>query len=266
MNTNGRQCAAHPNISVYSCPFVVLFGMNGYKKTCSNAGFTLLELIVAMALMNIIAVALYSSMRTGFVAKQNCQATLKPYRSVTPIFEFIRKDVTSAMRPDGILAGVFEGESAPFTNMQDADTLSFYSGAYQPKEDEIASNVIHVQYVLGTDPERDQVILKRLTTKNILSPTAVEPDEEVIGRGIAGFDIKYYDGTSWLNTWDSSEKDSTLPWGIRVTISIVDENRGRFSQNDDPYRYFSRTFILPFANQDNPQTDEMQQGFGGGLF
>ncbi len=231
-------------------------------KTCSPVGFTLLELILAIALMDMIAIALYSSMHIGFKTKESCQASLKPYQSVTPIFEFIRKDLTSAMNPDGILAGVFVGEDVPFSNLQDADTVSFYSAAYQPKEGEIASNVINVQYGLETDYERDQIVLKRFTNKNILTPTAVDPDEEVIGRNIVGFDIQYYDGTTWLDGWDSSEQDSTLPWGVRITISILDENRSRFSKNDDPYRYFSRIFILPFANQETEPSGEMQQGAG----
>ena len=219
-------------------------------KTCYAAGFTLLELLVAMALMNVIAVALYSSMHIAFKTKKNTLASLEPYQSITPIFEIIRNDLTSAMNPNGILAGAFVGENVPFTNLQDADTLSFYSSAYQPKENELTSNVIHIQYGLETDYERDQIVLKRLTFKNILSPTAIEPDQEVIARNIAGFDIQYYDGTSWLDAWDSNEQDQTLPWGVRITISILDENRGRYSQNNDPYRHFSRIFMLPFANQE----------------
>jgi type II secretion system protein J len=231
-------------------------------KTCFTAGFTLLELIVAIALMDLIALTLYSSMNIAFKTKQNTLAALEPYQSVTPIFEIIRKDLASVMNPDGILAGVFVGENVSFANLQDADTLSFYSAAYQPKENEIASNVIHVQYGLETDYERNQVVLKRFTTQNILSPTAIEPDEEVIGRNIAGFDIQYYDGTAWLDAWDSSEQNNTLPWGVRVTISILDENRGRFSKNDDPYRHFSRIFMLPFANQEAAAEDGTQQAAG----
>jgi hypothetical protein len=213
--------------------------------------------------MDVIAVALYSSMHIAFKTKQNTLASLEPYQAITPIFEIIRKDLTSAMNPDGILAGLFVGEDVAFSNLQDADTLSFYSTAYQPKENEIASNVILVQYGLETDYERDQIVLKRFTTKNILTPTLVEPDEEVIGRDIAGFDIQYYDGTSWLDAWDSSEQNSTLPWGVRITIAILDENRSRFSQNDDPYRYFSRIFMLPFANQEVQAGDGTQQAAGG---
>jgi len=236
---------------------------NKVNKTCLTAGFTLLELIVAIALMDVIALTLYSSMNVAFKTRQTTLDSLKPYQSITPIFEFIRKDLTSAMSPDGILAGVFVGESVPFTNLQDADTLSFYSAAYQPKENEITSNVIHVQYALENDYDRDQIVLKRYTVKNILSPIAVEPDEEVIGRNIDGFDIQYYDGTAWLDDWDSSVEDSTLPWGVRVTISILDKNRSRFSRNDDPYRYFSRIFMLPFANQEVPVEDGAEEETGG---
>ena len=231
--------------------------------TCYATGFTLLELIVAMALMNVIAVVLYSSMQIAFKTKERTVRSLEPYQSVTPIFEYIRRDLTSVMKPDGILAGLFKGENVPYSNLQDADTLSFYSAAYQPKEDEIASNVILVEYALETDLERDQVVLKRFMKKNILSPTAVEPEEEVIGRNIDGFDIQYYDGTTWVDTWDSSEQDSTLPWGVQVTISILDKNRSPNSLNKDPYRYFTRIFMLPFANQETSEEDETETAEGG---
>ena len=234
-------------------------------KTCFPAGFTLLELILAIALMDVIAVVLYSSMHIAFKTKASCQASLKPYQSVTPIFEFIRKDLTSAMQPDGILAGVFVGEDVPYNNLQDADTLSFYSAAYQPKVGEITSNVIYVEYGLENDYERDQIVIKRFTNKNILSPTAVDPEEEVIGRNIAGFDVQYYDGTTWLETWDSSEQDGTLPWGVQITISILDENRSRYSKNDDPYRYFSRIFMLPSANQEAESSTETTEEDGGAV-
>ena len=229
--------------------------VNKPTKNRLFAGFTLLELIVAIALMDIIAVALYSCMHTAFKSKERSQASLEPYRRVMPIFECIRKDFSSAMKPDGILAGVFEGEDVSFTNMQDADVLGFYTACYAPKEDEIASNVIYVEYELAEDYDRNQIVLKRLTTRNILSPTAVDPDEEVLARDITGFNIEYYDGSSWVDNWDSSEEDATLPWGVRVTVSILDENRGRYSKNDDPYRYFSRIYRLPFANQETEESE-----------
>lgn len=222
---------------------------NKQRTMCLGFGFTLLELIVAIALMDVIAVTLYSCMHTAFKSKANIETTLSPYRKVMPVFEHIRKDLVSAMQPDGVLAGVFEGEDASYIDGQDADTLSFYSACYHPDEDEIAGNIAYIQYELDEDHDRDQVVLKRLVTTNILAPSTEDPEEEVLARDIAGLDIEYYDGSSWVDEWDSSEEDSTLPWGVRVTISILDENRGRYSE-EDLYRDFSRIYILPFANQE----------------
>jgi len=224
------------------------------RTNCLLRGFTLLELIVAIALMDIIAVTLYSSMYTGFRAKKKSQAILKPFQSIIPAFEFIRKDLTSAARPDGILAGVFSGENVSGQKSQDADTLSFYTCSYQPETDEVSSNIVHIEYVLKNDTQRNQIVLKRLITKNILSPTEADPEEEVICRGIAGLDMKYYDGSSWVDEWDSSEQDNQLPWGVQVTLTIDDSDSDESS--DAEFRNFTRIYLLPTANEETTDQDQ----------
>lgn len=225
---------------------------NRTKYCC--AGFTLFELLIAIALMDIIALTLYSSMYIGFRAKNTSVAVLKPYQMVTPAFEIIREDLSNVMTPDGILAGVFVGEDAAGDDQQDADTVSFYGDGYCPSEDEIASNVIKIEYLLEQDTERQQIVLKRLTTKNLLAPTEAEPEEEIICRGLTGFDVKYYDGSSWLDSWDSSEEDSQLPKGVQVSLTILeqqDTNRtARLQDNEKQYTSFTRTFVLSVAGED----------------
>ena len=235
------------------------------RTSCYLTGFTLLELLIAIALMDVIALTLYSSMYISFRAKNNSRAILKPYQTVNPAFEIIREDLASVLEPDGILAGIFEGEDVPWENRQDSDTLSFFSAGYHPAEGEIASNVIKVQYALGNDPIRKQVILQRLTTKNLLAPHAVEPQAEVICRGLSGFDVKYYDGTTWLESWDSTANENQFPQGVQVTLTIYEEEPSRSSRTDtyDPYRHFTRTFMLSSIGQPTAaqtgQTQTQQQ-------
>ena len=189
-------------------------------------------------------------MYIGFRAKNSSVTLLKPHQMITPAFGFIGEDLSNALRPDGILAGVFVGEDVSGNNQLDADTLSFYSGGYFPSEGEIASNVINVEYALETDTVREQVVLKRFTTKNLLASGTIEPDQEVVCRGLAGFDVKYYDGTTWLDAWDSTENDNQLPRGVQVTLTILEEPSAPASRldNDEPYeRSFTRTFILSAA-------------------
>lgn len=222
--------------------------MNNKNRTISSiGGFTLLELIVALALMDIIALALYSSMHTGFNAKSKSHSLLKPYESIVPAFEFIRRDLVSAVKPDGILAGVFIGENESGLRTLDADTLSLYTCGYQPEDEEASSNIINIRYGLEDDIETDKIVLKRFVTKNILSPGQVAPEEEVICRGIAGLDIYYYDGSGWVENWDSSEHSSRLPLGVKITISITDQDSPLSDENG--FRNFTRIYLLPFYDQ-----------------
>jgi general secretion pathway protein J len=234
--------------------------MQKNNKTFRSLGaFTLLELIVAMALMDVIAVALYSSMYTAFNAKEKSRDSLKPFETVTPAFEYIRKDLVSAMQPDGILAGVFVGESHPGQNDLDADTMSFYTCSYQPADNEIASNVVHIEYALDADPDQDQMVLKRLIIKNTLSPTALDPREEIVGRNISGLDLQYYDGSTWVDEWDSSVENAQLPWAVKVTLTIYDPESNRSSEQG--MRDFTQIFMLLSANQEknDQDTGEMSQ-------
>ncbi len=218
---------------------------NKHIQFAAGRGFTLLELIVAIALMDVIAVSLYASMHIGFTAKKNTQAAMIPYRTVLPVFEIIRNDLICAMPPTGILGGAFLGEDATDAAQKDADVLSFYTDSYQPAAGEIACNIIYVQYGLEEDSRRGGRVLKRKTIKNLLSTKTIIPDEEIIGRNIYGFDVKYYDGYTWLDTWTSSTQDNTLPRGVRITLDLSPESR-RAGQTPEETRgtVFTRTYML----------------------
>jgi len=226
--------------------------MHKSKRTiCFPDGFTLLELLVALALMNVIALTLYSSMYTGFKTKKSSQAALKPFQSVIPVFAYMRKDFTSAMQPDGILADEFLGEDQSGQGSLDSDTVTLYVCSYQPCVGEVASNIVKIEYVLEEDTELEQTVLKRLVTKNILSPREVTPQEEILCRGILGLDVKYYDGSSWIDKWDSSAQEDQLPWAVQVALTLNDEHYNRSSEAG--LRVFTRTFMLPSANQDTAE-------------
>jgi type II secretion system protein J len=229
-------------------------------------GFTLLELIVAIALMDVIAVSLYTSMHIGFIAKKNTQATMKPYRDILPAFEFIRNDLICAMTPSGLLAGQFLGEDAVGSDQEDWDVLSFYTDSYHPAENETASNIIYVEYCLEPDTsrqnasiqpqdsEQEEIVLKRKTIKNLLTTKTVIPDEDVVCRGITGFDVKYFDGYSWLDTWDSTTLDNTLPRGIRITLDFSRQTARRLDTQSGRSDLFTRTYMLamtPLAQEQN---------------
>jgi len=58
-------------------------------------------------------------------------------------------------------------------------------------------------------------LLVRLVTGNLMPAqgNTPPPDEEVLCRGCGGLTVKYYDGTEWLDDWDSTAKREHAPAG-----------------------------------------------------
>jgi len=219
--------------------------MNNNHKPYENGGFTLLEMLIAMALMGLVATALYSSMYIGTKAGQSCSAAVRPYRRLNPALEFIRKDLACSLPPDGILSAQFQGTDQLGPAGDDADSILFYCSTYIPSEDEIAGDVVKTEYVLEDRQGWDEQVLVRRRTTNLLSPTTSEAEEEVICRGIHSLDIKYYDGYDWLDCWDSTTHNNALPLAVEVTITLVDTEKASTVQyQQDTVGVTMKTTIL----------------------
>ncbi|MBN2455175.1 MAG: prepilin-type N-terminal cleavage/methylation domain-containing protein [Sedimentisphaerales bacterium] len=207
--------------------------MNNSFEHNKSCGFTLLELLVAMALMGLVAMALYSSMYIGTKAKQSCYTAVKPYRALNPALEFIRKDLTCALEPRGILAAQFQGNDLIGTGGDDADSLLFYCSTHIPSKNEIACDIIKTEYALEERQGWDELVLVRKRTINLLTPKTIEAEEEVICRDIRALDIKYYDGYDWLDSWDSTTQDNALPLAVEVAITLADAENTSTLKNQE---------------------------------
>ncbi len=134
-------------------------------------GFTLLELLVAMALMSVIGASLYTSLHLAFKVRDSAEAAVEKGRALEIAMSLIGEDVASAMPPSGVLAGAFEGEDEQVDG-SDADTLSFYSSDNVPGEDEIACDIHLVALgVSERDGSDEKVIVRGITIHSFPSPS-----------------------------------------------------------------------------------------------
>jgi len=216
-----------------------------------NRGFTLIELLIAMTMMSIIAASLYTSMSIGFKARESAERVVEKGRAGEIAMELIKGMVSSAMVPNGVLAGEFKGTSTTDEKGNEADTLSFYTAAYTPKEGEIACDIEKIE--IGTDVREntDERIIYRKTTTNLLSSKTLDPAEEVLCGGVRSLTLQYYNGTDWVDSWDSTENSNKLPKAVKATIVLENTESGSIndtnsSESDDENLYtFSEIITLP---------------------
>lgn len=194
--------------------------------------FTLIEVLVAIAVAAILAASLYMSLHAAFRARRSMTADLDSVRAARLALAAIGRDLTAAVPPTGVIAGSFVGERDGSAAVANADTLSFFAAAAPAELDENAAPTGDVRRVSFTVRNDDALPAENLTTPNRrrvlergekLNPLeSVEsvPYSRVLCRDVTAFNVRYYDGKTWADTWDSSGVDNTLPIAVEVTLGV----------------------------------------------
>ena len=198
----------------------------GKRVSPSPSGFTLLELLVALAMVAVLAGSLYVTLQIAFRAQKTSEASMVEARTIDLAMEFLRTDLQNALPPNGVLAGNFV-DSAGTGNSAGTD-LTFFSTADSPQHVDGNGEIKQVELTIDTpdgnggSTGKDSCLVQKIT-RNLLAPVAVAPDEEVICRGVTAFSCRYFDGQNWQTTWDSSQEDNVLPAAVEVTLQLQND-------------------------------------------
>ncbi len=193
------------------------------RATSRNA-FTLLEMLVAMTLMSMLAASLYASLSIAFRGRRTMEEALEPTARAAAAFRMMRTDLESATVPTGLLAAEFVGEDAAGRDGQPEDDLLFHALARDQCGGDPPSPILAVEIALTPQGQADERALVRRVTANLLAPEAQEPVEEVLCRRVSSFDVAYFDGTDWLESWDSTTAGNVLPLAVWITIGLETED------------------------------------------
>jgi prepilin-type N-terminal cleavage/methylation domain-containing protein len=208
----------------------------------SARAFTLLEMILAMAMVAVLSGSLYMSLTVAFKARDSAQAAISPVRTATIAMDLIRQDFESVTPPaattdptaDPALAtlaapNTFRG---PFQGIQQAGaaggggvassivffTLGRETASLTGQDRPLLEGPRRIELMVHS--EAGQSLLVRRLTRNILALTTPPPEDEVLCRGVRSFLIRYYDGQTWTEQWDSTQVGDALPFAVEVTLEI----------------------------------------------
>ena len=220
--------------------------------------FTLLELLVAMTLMNILAVSLYASLYIGFRARRSSTTAIQPVRAAQIAMELIKQDITAALPPTGIMAGEFLGNNDRTADGYDCDSLLFYSSSNAAELQETTCDIRKIELIFIPSSVPEQSVLVRRITTNLLSPKTVQPVEEILCRRVVSFNVGYFDGFNWWDEWDSVVQNSALPKAVGISLEIEREEKNEKGEYDN-YQ-LSYAFIIPCSNLSSAGRVTIQAG------
>ena len=175
-------------------------------------GFTLLEVLIAMALLSIIAGAMYGTFFSISAGQEAATSGMERRRELRTTLDQLRRELSAAYFSTNNKRLHFVVEDRDRFG-KPASTLNFTAIA-PPRDDQPVSDVMEIRY---TPIEKSgRMILARQSKDIYLSGDPLRfPQMEVL----ESFQVECYNGSKWVKSWDSA-LNLGLPKSVKVTITV----------------------------------------------
>jgi len=218
---NALSADRHPRLSVLSPQSSVLAGRGGV------GGFTLLEVLVASAILSLVLAALYSVFSRTLESKRLTEERTARARTARIVLLHMGEELQASFP--------FAGRDARFTGatrLADAfpeGELSFISCSPTPLTSAgHESDVNEIGYALLPDPQAPSYrqLIRRVSLDPGISSSAVDRDrhreEYPLLSGIRGLRFRFFDGRIWREEWGREDTRDKLPRAVEATLYLDD--------------------------------------------
>jgi len=194
------------------------------------SGFTLLEILITMAILAILATMVYASFSASIRMIERVDSEADIYREARFILARLSEELSMAYRPKGkaIPEAIFVGENGVMDG-RPQDSLRFTSLSHARSiADEAASDLNLIEYRFEIDPEDRGWVLLHRERNNLDGLSQGGSGEFVIGEGIYSLNLRYFDGKTWVDGWDA-ESEKALPRVVEIEIQFQVPREGQRS-------------------------------------
>jgi type II secretion system protein J len=204
------------------------------------SGFTLLEVLVASAILSLALAALYGVFSQTLLSKRLAEERAEQARTARIALLRIGEDLQSALPPTG-KETYFLGKTR-LTQEFPEDTLSFVTltrAALTARTPE--GDLSEIAY--GVEPDPSDITQKQLVrrVRFTLSPRNDAADEAApLLFQVHGLRFRFFDGREWREEWRQEHPQNQLPRAVETTVYVAD-SQGKILP-------FSTVITLPLAD------------------
>lgn len=188
------------------------------------AGFTLIEVLLALAISAIVLVAISFAFAGALQLREHSSAKLDQSLPVERAMDLMRRDLKNVVPPGLMLAGPLQ--SGAFQGGVDAnDGIQIYTSTGLITPNDPWGDIQKVTYGLqsSSDSTNGSKDLIRAVTRNLLATGPEDEDDQRIMSGVQSIAFSYFDGSEWLDTWDDTTQ-TNLPFAVRVNLQLAAAN------------------------------------------
>jgi general secretion pathway protein J len=198
-----------------------------------SRGFTLMEVMIAVAITALMGTVVAMAFQTGFQAKEVVESDAERYRMLRTAMNRLVREVGSAFVSDRFdLKRFRDSNDRPTNFVGEKDRLLLTTFAHQrlytdAKESDqaVVEYFVEASHEKGANGRQD---LKRRVNPNVGERMDRGGTTDVLYEGIKSLEFAYWDSErkEWDDEWDTrrSERKSILPTRVRITLVALDEN------------------------------------------
>lgn len=178
-----------------------------------NRGFTLLELLIALALLSILSTAIYGTYFSLMRGRESATTGMESRRELRATLDMLRREINSALYSRANKKLHFVVEDRDIFG-KPASTLDFTAISAPSSNILPASDMVNLRY---QPVEKEKKIALGRQVKDIFKiydPVRYPQMEEV-----EGFLVECYDGGKWVKSWDTAI-NMGLPKSVKVTVRV----------------------------------------------
>ena len=202
------------------------------KARHTSTGFTIIEMIIGLAIFAVLVSALYGVLFGGLRLRETAQRAAEAGIPREHAAMRIRRDFAGIVAPSGVLAGAFTGTQESGRGGQ-ADRLTFYTTSAAVDDDAPWGDIQRVEFYLEaapTETDAEAQALMRKTTRDLLATTAEDTEEEIaewrLLDGVRSLTFAYYLDPDWLETWDSTTEENKNPTAVSMLVEFSEDENG----------------------------------------
>jgi type II secretion system protein J len=221
--------------------FAFEFGLRTSEFRLPRRAFTLLELLLAVLVFAIVLAAIHTVFFSAFKLRKKTTDAIERSLPLQQTLAIMKRDILNLTPPGGTLSGALQSTPTITTNATGVSLSGalnrqsgpqFFTAVGIVDDNAPWGELERVSYYLAAPTNNTPGMdLYRSAARNLLPVTQDQTDDQFLMGGVEAINFQYYDGTSWQDTWDSTEVDTltgltnNLPFAIKVQLQLYNENR-----------------------------------------